>query len=227
MIGEKRANTKNTGDNALNEINIPLMKIKGNLIKVLRVMMFEVMSVGGAAISTPREELAQDNNIVPKINQINTENDIFRASNNTIQTMDEIIILNSEDARIILVTKSNNVTGAERIRSRFFSRVSHGKTTGLIAVLIKNTAIPKTPQKIWTGSMVRPTIQANAIKKGNSKPKMITGPFLKYKSKFFFVNIQICSIFKPKCVFILPIFTCLPIFLKKFLQVKPVKSEFV
>lgn len=190
-MGEKSAKVKKGGDKALKGINTPLMKISGNLINVLSVIIFEVISVGGAAIKTPRDELAQENSKFPKINQPKTQAGIPKKIIRIIQMIEDSKIVKSVEARVILRIKSDNVIGAEMMPSRFFSRVSHGKMTGLIAVPIKNTPIPKMPLNNWRGSIGRPIIQANIIKNGNNNPKMITGPFLKYNSIFFFVKIHI------------------------------------
>jgi hypothetical protein len=190
-MGEKSARVKNGGDRLLKDINTPLIKISGNLINVLSVIIFEVISVGGTAIKTPRDELAQENNKFPKINQPKTQAGISKNIIKIIPIIEDSRIVKRVEARVMLSIKSDKVMGAERIPSRFFSRVSQGKMTGLIAVPVKNTAIPKMPLNNWIESIGLPIIQARIIKNGNNNPKMITGPFLKYNSMFFFVKIHI------------------------------------
>ncbi|MDD1778755.1 MAG: hypothetical protein LUQ65_11370 [Candidatus Helarchaeota archaeon] len=199
---------KNVGNKSLRGTNIPLMKISGNLIRVPKVIIFEVISVGGAAIKTPKDELAHDSSRFPKINQPKTQAGIPKKIIKKIQIIEESNKVKSEEARVILRIKSDSVIGAEMMPSRFFSRVSHGKMTGLIAVPIKNTAIPKMPLNNWRGSIGRPIIQAIIIKNGNNNPKMITGPFLKYNSIFFLVKIHICPNLILQLNFLGIIFNC-------------------
>jgi hypothetical protein len=92
-------------------------------------------------------ELIQDSNKLPKINQANTQIGIIRNSIKTIHKIIEKIIPKRLDDRIILRIKSTMVIGDESIHSRFFSRVSQGNITGLIAELVKNMLIPKIPLK--------------------------------------------------------------------------------
>jgi len=191
VIGEKRAKIKKGYDNSFKAIKIPLIKINGNFTSVLKVIIFEVISVGGTAINTPSAELAQENSSAFTINHPKIQMGISKNINKMMQIIEDNRTVNIVEASTILNTKSNKVIGAERILSRFFSRVSHGKITGLIEVLIKNTAIPKTALNNWIGSIDLPITHASIIKKGNNNPKMITGPFLKYSSMFFFVNTHI------------------------------------
>jgi len=86
---------------------------------------------------------------------------------------------------------SNRLTGDEIIRSNEFSRVSIGKTTGLIAVDVKNDVIATIPIKIWIEVTFLPIIQDKVKKKGNISPKIKTGPLLIYNVIFFLAKVHI------------------------------------
>lgn len=85
---------------------------------------------------------------------------------------------------------SNRLTGDEIIRSNEFSRVSIGKTTGLIAVDVKNDVIATIPIKIWTEETFLPITQDKVKKNGNISPKIKTGPLLIYNVIFFFAKVH-------------------------------------
>ena len=86
---------------------------------------------------------------------------------------------------------SNRLTGDETNRSNELSRVSIGKTTGLIAVDVKNDVIATIPIKIWIEVTFLPIIQDKVKKKGNISPKIKTGPLLIYNIIFFFAKVHI------------------------------------
>ena len=80
------------------------------------------------------------------------------------------------------------------IFSSDFSRVSIGKTTGLIAVAVKKDVIAIIPINIRFKEIFLPITHERVIKKGNIKPKINTGPFLIYNVIFFLLNINILFI---------------------------------
>ena len=80
------------------------------------------------------------------------------------------------------------------IFSSDFSRVSIGKTTGLIAVAVKKDVIAIIPINMSSKEIFLPITHERVMKKGNIKPKIITGPFLIYNVTFFLVNINILFI---------------------------------
>ncbi len=80
------------------------------------------------------------------------------------------------------------------IFSSDFSRVSIGKTTGLIAVAVKKDVIAIIPINIRLKEIFLPITHERVIKKGNIKPKINTGPFLIYNVIFFLLNINILFI---------------------------------
>ena len=77
------------------------------------------------------------------------------------------------------------------IFSSDFSRVSIGNTTGLIAVAVKKDVIEIIPINTRFKEISLPITHERVIKKGNSKPKINTGPFLMYKVIFFLLKSQI------------------------------------
>ena len=80
------------------------------------------------------------------------------------------------------------------IFSSDFSRVSIGKTTGLIAVAVKKEVIAIIPINTRLKEIFLPITHERVMKKGNIKPKIITGPFLIYNVTFFLLNINILFI---------------------------------
>ena len=118
-----------------------------------------------------------------------------------ISAINEVIIKEYKDeARIIPSRTSFIDVGEIRIRSNDFSRVSMGKTTGLIAVAVKKEVMDTIPIKTWLIGMARPIAQESVMKKGNNKPKIKTGPLFMYNETFFLLNIQIR--FKPSVIII-------------------------
>ena len=95
------------------------------------------------------------------------------------------------EAKIIPIKISFNDIGEDKILSKDFSRVSIGKTTGLIAVAVKKDVIEIIPINTRFKEISLPITHERVIKKGNSKPKINTGPFLMYKVIFFLLKSQI------------------------------------
>ena len=145
VIGEKNAKTYNGTGITFSGINIPLINNNGNFTNVLIVIMFEVISVGTAEIKTPRFDPIQESRKLPRRNPSSIVNGIPSKMSMKIPIKVDMKKLNNVEAKLMLTIKSNKLTGEEKISSRFFSLVSHGKITGLIAVLMKKTLMAKSP----------------------------------------------------------------------------------
>lgn len=178
-------------------IKIPLINTSGNFTKLIMIIILEVISVGSAEIATPTKDPAIDINISPKKNSKKMPMLVKVIPMLNPRIIETIIVIRRENI-VDAVIIPNNITvidnGAEICRSRPFSLVSHGIITGLIAVDVKKTAIEVIPTNKLISEIFLPITHVIAIKKGNSNPKIRTGPFLKYSVKFFWHNVQICPI---------------------------------
>jgi len=140
----------------------------------------EVISVGLAAINRPNKDPKKDIRPIPKNIKIITISELNAIENITINITVIIEVIISEyrvEANSIPNKISFNDIGEDKIRSKDFSRVSTGKTTGLIAVAVKKDVIATIPINTCSKEMSLPITQESVIKKGNIKPKIKTGPF--------------------------------------------------
>ena len=106
------------------------------------------MSVGFAAINRPSEEPKIDIKTIPNNIKNTPKTDVNTMENSIakIIAIIDIIINEYRDDAIIIPNKiSFNDMGETKIRSNDFSRVSMGKTTGLIAVAVKKEVIDTIP----------------------------------------------------------------------------------
>jgi hypothetical protein len=160
----------------------------------MRIITLEVISVGFAAINKPNKEPNIDIKPIPKNNKKNKESELKVIENIKIKIIVIIDVIISEyrvEANIIPNKISFNDIGETKILSNDFSRVSIGKTTGLIAVAVKKDVIATIPINTKFKEISLPIIHERVIKKGNIKPKINTGPFLIYSVTFFLHKIQI------------------------------------
>ena len=156
--------------------NTPLIKIKGNLIIVDNIIMFEGLSVGGAEMSSPKDEKQKAARIVPMIK------------------LKLIMFVPSKMApakRIKKVMKSPNrreaitsprmiahmAIGAETSLSKVLILVSHGAIMGPMEETVTKSVIPSKLGIKKSMDNFLPKAKAKKRKAGTSKPDMTTGPF--------------------------------------------------
>ena len=144
-------NDKNIMDDGIfsRGIKIPPRNSKGNLIRFIRVITFEVVSVGTADINNANIDPKVAISPIPKIIKTADENEAMLAPNKIkIIAINNVIIKEYKvEARIIPSRTSFIDVGDVRIRSNDFSRVSIGRITGLIAVEVKNAVMEIIPTK--------------------------------------------------------------------------------
>ena len=130
-------------------IKIPPRKSKGNLIRFIRVITFEVVSVGTAEINNANIDPNVAISPIPKIIKITDENETMLAPNIIkMNAINRVIMKEYKDeARIIPNNISFIDVGEIKIRSNDFSRVSMGRITGLIAVAVKKVVMEIIPTK--------------------------------------------------------------------------------
>jgi len=112
------------------------------------IITFEVISVGLAAINRPNKDPKNDIRPIPKNIKSITISESNAIENIIINITVIIEVIISEyrvEANSIPNKISFNDIGADKIRSNDFSRVSIGKTTGLIAVAVKKDVIAIIP----------------------------------------------------------------------------------
>ena len=197
VIGEKKDKINKEGGELLRGIKIPLINSKGNLIRFIIIITLDVISVGFAAINSPNKDPKSDIRIIPKNNRNNAKSELIIAIIELIIRIKIIaiidVIVNEYRVEAVIIPHkiSFNDIGEAIIRSKDFSRVSIGKTTGLMAVAVKKDVIDIIPINTEFKEMSLPITQESVMKKGNNKPKIKTGPFLIYREIFFLLNIQI------------------------------------
>jgi uncharacterized protein (UPF0262 family) len=167
--------------NSLSGIKIPPRNSKGNLIRFMSVMIFEVISVGTAEIKSANIDPRIAIRPIPRLIKTIDENEVILAPTRIkIKAINMVIMKEYKvDASIIPSNISFMDVGEVRIRSNDFSRVSMGRITGLIAVDVKNAVMDIMPMESWFNDISLPITQESAKKNGNINPKINTGPFLK------------------------------------------------
>jgi len=156
--------------------NIPLMKIKGNLIKVDNIIIFDGLSVGGAEINNPKDEKQKAAKNVPTIRL------------KLIIPIPSKIMLTKKIKKVIKRPKKKEAVispkiiahiaiGAETSLSKVLIRVSHGAIIGPIEETVTKSVIPNRLgiKKLRESSL--PKIKAINKKDGISRPDITTGPF--------------------------------------------------
>ena len=127
---------------------MPLTNSIGNLIRFIIIITLEVISVGYAATNTPNSDPKIDIKPIPKNIKKIVAIELNTIENNRIKIMviiDVIISVYRVEAMTIPNKISFNEIGETKILSNDFSRVSIGKTTGLIAVAVKKEVIDTIP----------------------------------------------------------------------------------
>lgn len=157
-------------------VNIPLMKIKGNLIKVDNIIIFDGLSVGGAEINSPKDEKQKAAKSVPTIRL----KLIIPIPSKMILTKRIKKVMkrpNKREAVISPKMMAHTAIGAETSLSNVLIRVSQGAIIGPIEETVTKSVIPNRLgiKKLRESSL--PKIKAINKKDGISKPDIITGPF--------------------------------------------------
>ena len=157
-------------------MNIPLIKIIGNLIKVDNIIMFEGLSVGGAEISNPKEEKQKAAKIVPAIR---LKLIISIPSKIMLPKKIKKVIKRPNESEAIISPRmiAHTAIGAEISLSNVRIRVSHGAIIGPMEETVTKRVIPI---KLGIKKLrANPLPKTNAIKRKNgiSKPDITTGPF--------------------------------------------------
>jgi len=179
VIGEKKDKNNRFEGKFWRGTKIPLMNNKGNLIRFIINITSEVLSVGFAAANSPNKDPKIDIRQIPKNikNIVAIELNAIENIKIKIIVMIDVII---NEYRVEAMTIPNNISfneiGDTKILSNDFSRVSIGKTTGLIAVAVKKEVIDTIPINTWFIEIFLPITQESVIKKGNIRPKIKTGP---------------------------------------------------
>lgn len=160
-------------------INKGLIKIKGNFITMVRIIVFAGISVGG----TDRIKLKDENenaatNTLGRISNGFTEvhNPKMNNPNNngTVEKITpKINELHTFPSKMVLIEIGQVIN-----RSNVFWRVSQGNITGPIDVLERKRTIPINPDIIYTGIMLLPTVNAKKSMIGKRTPCITTGPLL-------------------------------------------------
>ena len=120
-------------------------------MRFIKIITLEVISVGFDAINRPNKEPKIDMRPIPKKIKNIDNNELISIESIRINNIDIIdVIVNEYRVEAIIIPNkiSFNDIGDAKIRSNDFSRVSIGKTTGLIAVAVKKEVMAKIPTKI-------------------------------------------------------------------------------
>ncbi len=157
-------------------MNIPLIKIIGNLIKVDSIIIFDGLSVGGAEITSPKEEKQKAARIVPMIRlklTISIPSKIMLA-----KKINKVIKRPNEKEAIISPKMiAHKAIGAETSLSNVLIRVSHGAIIGPMDETVTKSVIPNKLGSRNSRDSFLPKTKAINRKAGISKPDSITGPF--------------------------------------------------
>ena len=125
--------------------NTPLIKIRGNLIKLAKNIMSEGLSAAGAEIKVPRAEKQKAAIIVPKIRE-----KLITSTPSRITVAKRIKEVtkrpNKAEAKISPKIIDQREIGEEINLSNVFICVSQGTMTGVMAETAKNKAMPNKPE---------------------------------------------------------------------------------
>jgi len=157
--------------------NTPLIKIKGNLIILDNIIIFEGLSVAGADINKPKEEKQKAAIIVPIIR---LKLKISKPSKTTPIIMITKVIKrpNKKEAIISPSIIAHRAIGAETNLSKVLILVSQGATTGPIDETVIKSAMPSNPGSKKLRERFLPIVKAMNKKDGIRSPDIITGPLM-------------------------------------------------
>jgi len=142
-------------------INNGLMNIKGNLIRIVRIIVFAGVSVGGTERIKLKEENENADKIIPGIKikrlmSLHSSRNIIPRIKGTVENMHpKRKELHTFPKRIVLIDIGQVIN-----RSRVFCLVSQGKTTGPMEVDVKNSTIAINPLIIKIGRISLPMVNA-------------------------------------------------------------------
>jgi hypothetical protein len=154
------------------------MNMRGNLISVESIMIFEGLSVGGAESSTPSAEKQKaPTRVMTIIVPVMMWNPTTTAPMARITR--EIASPNKKDATISPRMIPHRLMGVDTRRSRVLIRVSQGVITGPTAEVVKKRVMPSNPGSKNSTERSLPMEKATNKKEGISNPNMMVGPFKK------------------------------------------------
>jgi hypothetical protein len=155
--------------------NTPLIKIRGNLIRVAKSITSEGLSVTGAEIKIPKVEKQKAAIMVPRTKEkliISPPNKITPA-----KIIKEVTKRpNRTEATISPKMMAQREIGEDTNLSRVFILVSQGAITGVIAETAEKRAIPSKPEIIKSKDTFLLKKKEIKRKAGISNPWIITGP---------------------------------------------------
>ena len=124
--------------------NTPLIKRKGNLIRVAKSIMFDGLSAGGADINVPKAEKQKAAIILPATKEKLT---IPPPKSMIITSKIKALIKRPNIAEAIMSPRiiAQRGIGEDTNLSKVFILVSQGAITGVMAETVKKSAIPKRP----------------------------------------------------------------------------------
>ena len=151
VSGEKKYTNRKAGGSWWSETNTPPMNNNGNLMRFMRIMISEVISLGVADTKSAKKEPKMPMKAIPIKIIIKERGEVISVGTINTKTIAMRKVMRVEyrlDARIIPIKISFIDTGALNKRSSDFSRVSMGNTTGAIAVEVKKEVMATIPMKI-------------------------------------------------------------------------------
>jgi hypothetical protein len=156
-----------------------LIKIKGNLISIVKIIVEAGVSVGGADKIKLNEENENAANKIPgiRINKFIPFHNSKKIIPNIKGTVENIQPKRKElhtlPRRIVLMEIGQVIK-----RSKVFCLVSHGKTTGPMDVEVRKRTMVISPEIIYNGTITLPIVKAKNNIIGKRIPCMTTGPLL-------------------------------------------------
>ena len=156
-------------------MNTPLTKIIGNLIMVDIIIIFDGLSVGGAEISSPKDEKQKAARTVPRIK---LKLIMFVPSKIAPAKKIKKVMKRPNKREAITSPKmiAHTAIGAEINLSKVRIRVSHGAIIGPIDETVTKRVIPNKLGIKKSRDNFLPKTKAMNRKAGISRPDMTTGP---------------------------------------------------
>ena len=160
-------------------MNKGLMNIKGNLIRIVKIIVEAGVSVGGTERIRLKEEKENAANKIPSIKikrfiPFHSSKKMTPKSKGTIEKIQpKRNELHTLPSKMVLMEIGHVIK-----RSRVFCLVSQGNTTGPIDVEVRKRTIVINPEIIYTGIICLPIVKARKSIIGKRIPWITTGPLL-------------------------------------------------
>ena len=160
-------------------MNKGLMNIKGNLIRIVKIIVEAGVSVGGTERIRLKEEKENAANKIPgiKIKRFNPFHNSKKMTPKSKGTVEKIQPKRNElhtfPSKMVLIEMGHVIK-----RSSVFCLVSQGNTTGPIDVEVRKRTIAINPEIIYTGIICLPIVKARKSMIGKRIPWITTGPLL-------------------------------------------------